>query len=133
MIARDFSAPAPDHCWVGDITYVWTGEGWLYLAIVLDLYSRRAVGWSMDTSLDTESLTLRALRMALDNRNPDHGLIFHSDRGVQYSSAAFQELLSARGIVSSMSRRGDCWDNAVAESTSASGCKEHLPFRKNTG
>ena len=129
VIARDFTSPAPNRRWASDITYVWTWAGWLYLAVVLDLYSRRVVGWAMDSKLDTESLTLRALQMALAQRVPDRGLIHHSDRGVQYTSAAFQEVLDARGIVCSMSRRGDCWDNAVVESFFAT-LKLDLIFRE---
>jgi transposase InsO family protein len=97
------------------ITYVCTGEGWLYLAVILDLFSRRIVGWSMQVSLHKE-LVLAALSMALGQRRPDPGLLHHSDRGSQYASGAFQEALGAAGIVCSMSRRGNCWDNAVVES-----------------
>ena len=116
VIARDFTSPAPNCRWVGDITYVWTWAGWLYLAVVLDLFSRRVVGWAMEPTLDTESLTLRALHMAFESRMPPRGLINHSDRGTQYTSKAYRAALKARGIVCSMSRRGNCWDNAVAES-----------------
>jgi putative transposase len=116
VLQRDFTSSAPNRRWVSDITYVWTWAGWLYLAVVLDLYSRRVVGWAMDSRLDTESLTLRALHMALFGRNPGRGLVHHSDRGVQYTSQAYQDALRARGIGCSMSRRGDCWDNAVMES-----------------
>jgi len=116
VLQRDFTSPAPNRRWVSDITYVWTSAGWLYLAVVLDLFSRRIVGWAMDSRLDTESLPLRALHMALFSRAPDRGLIHHSDRGCQYTSQAYRDTLRARAIVCSMSRRGDCWDNAVAES-----------------
>ena len=112
----DFTSPAPNRRWVSDFTYVWTWEGWMYLAIVLDLFSRRVVGWAMDKSMETESLTLRALHMALFDRAPDRGLIHHSDRGSQYASQVYRDALKARGIECSMSRRGDCWDNAVIES-----------------
>ena len=104
-----------DRVWVGDITYLWTAEGWLYLAVLLDLASRRVIGWCADTRID-QSLTLRPLRHALRLRQPAPGLIHHSDRGVQYAATAYRELLTAHGAVSSMSRTGNCWDNAVAES-----------------
>ena len=129
VLQRDFTSPAPNRRWVSDITYVWTWAGWLYLAVVLDLFSRRVVGWAMDSRLDTESLTLNALHMALRNRMPDRGLVHHSDRGTQYTSGDFQRVLDARGIVCSMSRRGDCWDNAVAESFFAT-LKLDLIFRR---
>ena len=129
VLQRDFSSPAPNRRWVSDITYVWTWAGWLYLAVVLDLFSRRVVGWAMDSKLDTESLTLNALHMALRNRAPGRGLIHHSDRGTQYTSGAFQKVLDARGVICSMSRRGDCWDNAVAESFFAT-LKLDLIFRR---
>ena len=101
--------------WVSDITYVPTREGWLYLAVVLDLASRRVVGWAMRDTLAAE-LALEALQMALDQRHPAPGLVHHSDRGVQYACTAYREVLAAHGLAASMSRRGDCWDNAVAES-----------------
>ena len=129
LLDRDFSSPGPNRRWASDITYVWTWAGWLYLAVVLDLFSRRVVGWAMDTRLDTESLTLSALQMALTSRAPDRGLLHHSDRGTQYTSADFQKVLDAHGIVCSMSRRGDCWDNAVVESFFAT-LKLELIFRQ---
>ena len=101
--------------WVGDITYIWTTEGWLYLAVVIDLYSRRVVGWSINKRM-TKQLVMDAVLMAIWKRKPAPGLIFHSDRGSQYCSNNFQRLLKTHGILSSMSRKGDCWDNAVAES-----------------
>lgn len=104
-----------DRAWVSDITYIPTREGWLYLAIVLDLATRMIVGWSLKRTLD-RSLSLSALRMALEYRRPEHGLIYHSDRGVQYACHDFRDLLAAHGMVASMSRKGNCWDNAVAES-----------------
>jgi transposase InsO family protein len=107
--------PGPDRVWVSDITYVPTREGWLFLAIVLDLASRRVVGWAMRETLE-EDLALAALRMALAARRPRRGLLHHSDRGSQYTGAAYQALLAAHGIKVSMSKKGDCWDNAVAES-----------------
>jgi putative transposase len=115
VLARDFSATAPNEKWVGDITYIWTREGWLYLAVLIDLFSRRVVGWSMGESLSTE-LPLRALTMAVTTRKPPRGLVHHSDRGCQYASADYRHVLEAHGIVASMSRKGNCWDNAVAES-----------------
>jgi putative transposase len=104
-----------DRVWVGDITYVPTREGWLYLAVVLDLASRRVVGWAMKDTLET-SLATDALTMALSRRLPERNLLHHSDRGVQYASGDYQTLLAEHGIICSMSRRGNCWDNAVAES-----------------
>jgi transposase InsO family protein len=101
--------------YVGDITYIWTWEGWLYLATVIDLASRRVVGWSMADHMRTE-LVADALRMALDARRPDSGLVFHSDRGTQYTSAEYRQLLEDHGIIQSFSRPRQCWDNAVAES-----------------
>ena len=112
---RDFTAPAPNRVWVSDITYIWTREGWMYLAAILDLFSRRVVGWSMDSRID-QTLALDALGMALRTRRPEPGLLHHSDRGVQYAGGDYQTQLRENGIVCSMSRKGDCWDNAVAES-----------------
>jgi transposase InsO family protein len=106
---------ARDRVWVSDITYLPTAEGFLYLAVVLDLASRRVVGWSMQTTLEAE-LALAALRMAIDRRGPAPGLLHHSDRGVQYACDAYQRVLAAHRMVASMSKKGDCWDNAVAES-----------------
>lgn len=115
VLDRDFKATRPNEKWVTDITYIWTAEGWLYLATMIDLYSRRVVGWSTGESLET-SLCLKALSMALGHRKKIKGLTHHSDRGVQYASEDYQEALKARGIECSMSRRANCWDNAVAES-----------------
>jgi transposase InsO family protein len=112
---RDFTAPAPNKIWVSDITYIWTREGWMYLAAILDLFSRRVVGWSMDSRID-RTIALDALGMALRTRRPEPGLLLHSDRGVQYASGDYQAQLREHAIVCSMSRKGDCWDNAVAES-----------------
>ena len=106
---------ARDRVWVADITYLPTGEGWLYLAVLLDIASRRVIGWCADTRLD-QSLTLRPLQHALRLRQPGAGLIHHSDRGIQYAATAYRALLDAHGAVSSMSRTGNCWDNAVVES-----------------
>lgn len=114
VLSRDFTADAPNQKWVGDITYIKTGEGWLYLAVVMDLFSRQIIGWSMDCTLHRE-IALNALDMALKGRNiaPE---LFHSDRGVQYASGEYQKELESEGIICSMSRRGNCWDNAVVES-----------------
>ena len=115
VLARQFERPQPDRAWVTDITYIPTGEGWLYLAVLLDLCSRLAVGWAMSERL-TDDLTLDALGMALARRCPPQGLLHHSDRGSQYASGNYQRVLAQHGIVGSMSHRGNCWDNAVAES-----------------
>ena len=115
LLARQFAAPAPDTAWVTDITYLWTEEGWLYLAVILDLFSRAVVGWALSARI-TRDLPLQALTMALGRRHPPQGLLHHSDRGSQYASADYRRALQGHGIVCSMSRRGNCWDNAVAES-----------------
>ena len=115
VLARDFTASRPDERWVTDITYVWTDEGWSYLAVLIDLCSRAVVGWSLDDSLSTR-LPLSALEMAVVRRRPTVGLLHHSDRGCQYTSQQYREALRKQGVVVSMSRRGNCWDNAVAES-----------------
>lgn len=115
VLARQFTPPTLNQAWVSDLTYVPTGEGWLYLAAVMDLASRRIVGWAMDTTLAT-ALPLRALQMALQDRQPAAGLVHHSDRGSQYASAEYQALLAQHGLVPSMSRKGNCWDNAPMES-----------------
>ncbi|NNC16696.1 IS3 family transposase [Corallococcus exiguus] len=113
IVARDFLPPAPNCTWAGDITYVWTAEGWLYLSVVLDLFSRRVVGWSMSESIDRQ-LVLAALDMALAGREAP--ALHHSDRGSQYASDDYRERLATSGITCSMSRKGNCWDNAVVES-----------------
>jgi transposase InsO family protein len=115
LLDRQFTVDAPNAVWVTDITYIWTQEGWLYLAAILDLYSRKVVGWAVDESLERH-LALDALAMALSNRRPARGLLHHSDRGVQYASDDYQKALKKDGLICSMSRKGDCWDNAVAES-----------------
>jgi putative transposase len=115
VLARQFEQPEPDQAWATDITYIPTSEGWLYLAVILDLCSRFAVGWAMSERI-TDDLTLDALGMALARRRPPQGLVHHSDRGSQYASGDYQQVLDDHGMVCSMSRRGDCWDNAVAES-----------------
>jgi putative transposase len=115
-LLAELPAPTkPDTVWVTDITYVETGEGWLYVAGVLDLYSRRLIGWAMGSSLET-ALPLAALHMALRRRRPDAGLLHHSDRGCQYASAAYRSTLAEHGCIASMSRRGNCYDNATMES-----------------
>jgi len=115
ILARDFTALQPNEKWVSDITYIRTKEGWLYLAVIIDLFSRKIVGWSMKSDMKTH-LLLEALSMAIKGRKPKAGLIHHSDRGVQYASDLFQEALQKAGMRCSMSRKGNCWDNAVAES-----------------
>lgn len=115
ILNRDFYASQPDTKYVGDITYIPTGEGWLYLATVIDLHSRRIVGWSMDDTMKV-SLVNDALTMAIKQRTPAQGLIWHTDRGSQYASYSHKDLLLKHGIIQSMSRKGNCWDNAVAES-----------------
>ena len=114
LLNRQFDVKEPNRVWASDITYVWTREGWLYLAAVMDLYSRQIVGWSMSSRI-TKRLVIDALHMAVWHRKPGWGLIFHSDRGSQYCSKAFQRLLKVQRMISSMSRKGDCWDNAVME------------------
>ena len=115
QLERDFEASAPNQRWVADITYIRTGEGWLYLAVVMDLYSMAIVGWSMSERI-TRDLVIKALMMAIWHRKPDSGLIHHSDRGSQYASEDFQSLLRDHGIECSMSGTGNCYDNAAMES-----------------
>ena len=112
---RAFTVSAPNRVWAGDITYVWTLEGWLYLAVLLDLYSRRVVGWAMGQRITVE-LTEQALTMAIANRAPTAGLVHHSDRGSQYAATSYQRRLNGYGLIPSMSRKGNCWDNACVES-----------------
>jgi transposase InsO family protein len=115
LLDRSFSATAPNQVWLADITYIETDQGWLYLAAVMDLYSRRIVGWAMADHLRA-SLPLAALRMAISAQRPGVGLIHHSDRGVQYASADYRKLMQSAGLRASMSRKGDCYDNAPMES-----------------
>jgi putative transposase len=115
LLNRDFTAPAPDRVWVGDITFVATREGWLHLAVLLDLYSRRVVGWAMGRQ-QNRPLVIDALTMAIVHRRPQPGLIHHTDQGVLYGTSAYRAILTHEGMIPSMSRKGDCYDNAVAES-----------------
>lgn len=119
LLKRNFTATAPNQAWVTDITFLWTHQGWLYLAAILDLFSRRVVGWATSPNVDRH-LALAALRAALRDRRPSEGLVHHSDRGSTYASGDYRNALEAHGIECSMSRKGDCWDNAVAESFFAS-------------
>ncbi|GEN29761.1 transposase [Halovibrio variabilis] len=128
VLKRVFTVAEPDQAYVSDITYIWTQEGWLYLAVYIDLFSRRVVGWSMGSRMNAQLVT-DALQMALWQRRPAAGLIVHSDRGSQYASKAYRRLLKAHGFVGSMSRKGDCWDNAVAESFFASLKKERVQWK----
>lgn len=115
LIQRDFTAKAPNQRWVSDITYIWTEEGWLYLAMIMDLYSRAIVGWAMSNRITTD-LVCEALEMAWWRRMKPSQVIVHSDRGSQYCSKQYQQMLSDFGLICSMSRRGDCYDNAAIES-----------------
>jgi len=114
VLNREFLPAAPNRVWATDITYLWTREGWVYLAVVVDLYSRRVVGWSMDRRMH-RALVIRALLMAVNLRKPSPGLIHHSDRGSQYASGEYQKLLKQHRMICSMSRKGNCWDNAPVE------------------
>lgn len=127
LLARVFGAETPNSRWTADITYIWTSQGWLYLAVILDLFSRRIVGWAMDQAID-RSLVLSALEMAIVGRNPASSLLCHSDRGSQYASDDYQRRLETAGIVCSMSRRGNFWDNAPTESFFAS-LKKEMVYR----
>lgn len=130
LVARRFDkiGSAPNKLWVSDLTYIWTWQGWIYLAVVIDVFSRKIVGWAVQDSMET-SIVNGALAMALTRRVPAPGLIFHSDRGSQYASDDFRNRLVAHGIVQSMSRKGDCWDNAIAESFFATIKKELIDRR----
>ena len=127
LLERTFEAETPDTRWTSDITYIWTSQGWLYLAVILDLFSRRIVGWAMDQTL-ARSLVMSALDMAIAGRHPGSGLLCHSDRGSQYASDDYQDRLKEVGIVCSMSRKGNCWDNAPTESFFAS-LKKEMVYR----
>lgn len=128
LLMRNFNVDAANKVWVSDLTYIWTDEGWLFLATVIDLFSRRVVGWSMSKSL-TSRIAQDALDMAVKDRLPAEGLIHHSDRGVQYACKDYQKLLKKHGMQCSMSRKGDPWDNSVAESFFCT-LKKELVHRK---
>jgi putative transposase len=128
VLDRQFDVQKPDQVYVGDITYLWTQEGWLYLAVVIDLFSRKVVGWSIGSRMKAQ-LVCDALRMAVWQRRPGAGLVVHSDRGSQYASKDYRRLLKAHGFLGSMSRKGDCWDNAVAESFFGSLKQERVQWR----
>jgi len=115
VLNREFTVSKPDRCYVGDITYIKTDQGWLYLAVVIDLFSRKVVGWAMDKNINAE-LVNNALLMAIWTRKPKKELLWHTDRGSQYASDSHREILNAHSIKQSMSRKGNCWDNAVSES-----------------
>lgn len=115
LLDRNFLPTGPNQSWASDITYIRTLSGWLYLAVTMDLFSRKVVGWATSSRIDAE-LVVRALQMAIAQRSPEAGLLHHSDQGSQYTSDDFQKVLSQRGMICSMSRRGNCWDNAVVES-----------------
>ena len=114
LLDRDFSATAPNQKWAGDITYIWTSEGWLYLAVILDLYSRRIIGWAVSNRMKRD-LAIRALDMAIALRQPPKGCVHHTDRGSQYCSHDYQNKLKTHGFKISMSGKGNCYDNAVVE------------------
>jgi putative transposase len=129
VLARQFTVTAPNKVWVTDVTYIATAEGWLYLAAILDLFSRRVVGWATSATND-RALALGALELALRARQPAAGLLHHSDRGSPYASEDYRQALRQRGLVASMSRSGDCWDNAVAESFFGTLKAEHVDYER---
>jgi putative transposase len=129
LLQQDFTAQAPYEKWVGDITYIPTGEGWLYLATVIDLFSRRVIGWALSERM-TKQLVINAMNMAIINEHLPEGVIFHSDRGSQYASYDFQDLLRKNRILQSMSAKEDCYDNACAESFFATIKKELVHRRR---
>jgi transposase InsO family protein len=114
IVDREFDVARPNAVWAGDLTYIWTREGWLYLAVLLDLCSRKVVGWSLGSRMDV-GLVKGALEMAIGRRHPEAGLIHHTDRGSQYACHAYRDMLKAHGMICSMSGKGECLDNAVAE------------------
>jgi len=116
VLNREFTSEKSAKKWVSDITYIWTLEGWLYLTTVIDLYDRKVVGWSLSSGMTTQETIVKAWRMAILNRPIAKGLLFHSDRGIQYASEKFRNILKNYSVTQSMSRKGNCWDNAVAES-----------------
>ncbi len=115
ILQRDFSVSAPNTAWVSDITYIANRYGWMYLTVIIDLFSRKVVGWALSSSLSHE-MVVTAFKRAIRSRRPGKGLVFHSDRGVQYACRGFRKELKKHGFIQSMSRKGNCWDNAVAES-----------------
>ena len=127
-LEQDFNVQHPNQAWVQDITYIWTSEGWLYLAVVIDLYSRKVVGWSMGSRMKAQ-LVCDALTMAIWQRKPKAGLIIHSDQGVQYASHQYRRILRLHKFIGSMSKKGCCWDNAVAESFFGSLKQERVHWR----
>jgi putative transposase len=129
VLDRNFDPKRPNEAWAGDVTYIATAEGWLYLAVLLDLFSRRVVGWAISDTND-RVLALEALNQALRSRHPRRGLVHHSDRGSPYASDEYRAALADAGVVASMSRTGDCWDNAVAESFFATLRAEHLDHER---
>lgn len=129
LLARHFKVAAPNQVWTTDISYVWTLEGWLYVAIVMDLYARKIVGYAVDEHMKT-SLVIKALQMAYWQRKPGRGLIHHSDRGIQYASNEYRQHLKTMGMIQSMSKKGDCWDNAPTERFFRSLKYEQLNYEK---
>lgn len=129
VLNRNFQIKKPNMVWTSDITYVETNEGWLYTCVVLDLCSKRVIGWSMEANMTTE-MVLKALNMAITNRNPQEGIIFHTDRGKQYASEEFRKRLREKNFIQSMSRKGNCWDNAPTESFFKTLKVEELYFKK---
>jgi putative transposase len=129
LLDSQFEVDQANTAWTSDITFVWTREGWIYLAVILDLFSRRIVGWSMDKRMK-KSLVIDALMMAIGRRNPQSGLLVHSDRGSQYASHDYQQILKKHGFICSMSRRGNCWDNAPMESFFSTLKRERVYHRK---
>jgi transposase InsO family protein len=125
LLNREFTPAELNKVWASDITYIWTAEGWLYLAVVMDLFSRTIVGWSMSERM-TRELVINAFVMATKRRNPPSGLLHHSDRGSQYASADYQNILAKHGAICSMSRKGNCWDNAPVESFFGTLKREHV-------
>lgn len=116
LLNRNFRVDLPGQVWVSDITYINTKNGWVYLTVIIDLFNRKVIGWALSSTMKADQTSIAALKMALSNRNKSENLIFHSDRGVQYACSDFTKVLSKNDIIQSMSRKGNCWDNAVAES-----------------
>jgi transposase InsO family protein len=116
LLGQNFKSNSPNTIWTSDITYIWTRQGWLYLAVVLDLFNREIVGWSMSNRLTASTTTIPSLIQACNRRRPESGLIYHSDQGIQYASKEFRENLKKHGMIQSMSNKGNCYDNAVTES-----------------